>query len=206
MVARHEQRRRAHAEVRRDRRRSSIARKELLQLRRDRMTLAMMVGAAARAAPAVRLRHQHRRPPHPDRGVRPGPSRPRRATSCARMEATGFYDVVGHVRELRRDRARAAQRRARASRWWSRPLRVEPRTRPPRARAARGRRLRSADRRRARPTPPPRSSPRAPPSSLVARLSRARRADSAAAHASSRPPGTTRTSAPRSTSCRAWSA
>ena len=53
----------------------AIAWKELIQLRRDRLTLAHGAGAAAHAAAAVRLRHQHRRAAHPDAGARPGRQR-----------------------------------------------------------------------------------------------------------------------------------
>ena len=67
--------------------------------------------AAGHAAPAVRLRHQHRRPPHPDGGLRPGPqrrvARPRRA--AWRPPASTMWSA--QVRELRRDRARAARGR-----------------------------------------------------------------------------------------------
>ena len=66
-------------------------------------------GAADHAAAAVRLRHQHRRPPHPDRGLRPGPQR-RVARSGAQPGGDRLLrPASAHVRELRRDRARAAR-------------------------------------------------------------------------------------------------
>ena len=105
----------------------------------------MMVGAAAHAAPAVRLRHQHRRPPHPDRRLRPGSqrrvARPRAQPRGDRLLRRGrrtcaSYDEI--ERALRAGTARVA-------------LVIPPRfasdlrARPHRAGAARRRRLRSAD-------------------------------------------------------------
>ena len=103
-------------EARHDARSLVIAWKELLQLRRDRPTLAMMAGAAGDAAHAVRLRDQHRRPPHPDRWSTTRTTAPSRATSCARLEATRLlrrasatsrsYDEI--QRALRSGQARVA--------------------------------------------------------------------------------------------------
>jgi hypothetical protein len=122
----------------------AVARKELLQLRRDRLTLAMMVDAARRAAPALRLRDQHRRAPRAHGGARRGPHR-RSRDFVRRLEATGFDRVVGGVRD-HDELARALRGAPRAWGWCS--PRATPRARAgrDRARAARRRRLRPADR------------------------------------------------------------
>ena len=125
-----------------------IAWKELLQLRRDRLTLAMMavlpvvllllfgyaINTDVRHIPTLVYDHD-----------RSAESR----DLVRRLEATGFYDVVGDVDGLRRDRARAALRTARAP-----PSSCRRATRADLAagraaqRAARRRRLGSPDRRR----------------------------------------------------------
>ena len=115
----------ASAEARMTVRPLVIAWKELLQLRRDRLTLAMMVVLPVMQLLAVRLRDQHRRAPHPDGGLRPGSAAPRRATWSRSMEATGFYDLVGRGRELRRDRPRAALRHGARRAGGAAALRVE---------------------------------------------------------------------------------
>ncbi len=126
--------------------------KELLQLRRDRLTLAMMV-----ALPVVQLLLFGYAI---DTDVRHVPTvvldQDRSAASrdfVARLQATGFYDLRGEVRSydeigraLRAGRAKAAL--VFPARWGA-----DARRRPPRVAAAGGRRLRPADRRQRRSTP-----------------------------------------------------
>ena len=85
-----------------------IAWKELLQLRRDRLTLGddgrrcrscSSCSSATRSTPTSATSR---------RSSTTRTTAPRRAISCARLEATGFYDIVGAGARLRRDRARAA--------------------------------------------------------------------------------------------------
>ena len=152
--------------------------------------------AADHAAAAVRLRHQHRRAPHPD--VVYDQDRSAESRDLARsLEATGFYDLVGDVARLRRDRARAALRRARASRWWC-PPRFGADLRARAARRACSSSSTAPIRRPspAPPTPPRRWSPRARPS-CCSRACARRRAASPRRSSSSRTPGTTPTCAPR---------
>ena len=123
-----------------------IAWKELLQLRRDRLTLGMMVGAAGDAAAAVRLRDQHRRAPHADGGLRPGPQR-----RVARPGRSAWGDRLlrrasAACATTTRSRARCA-RAARASRWSCRRASASACAPGSPPGAAGGRRLRSADRR-----------------------------------------------------------
>ena len=166
--------------------------------------------AADHAAPAVRLRDQHRRAPHPDGRLRPGPQRARRATLARSLEATGFYDV-------RRARRAATTRSSDALRSGEArvALVVPPRYARDlargarRTRAARRRRLRSADRGAARRTPRRRSWRRARASCSSRGCARSGRAAERAVDADrarAEHPGTTPSSARRSTSCPASSA
>ena len=123
-----------------------IAWKELLQLRRDRLTLAMMA-----VMPVVLLllfgyaintdvRHI---PTLVDDHDRSAASR----DLARRMEATGFYDLVGDVHGYDEIERALRSGRARAALVVPPRYRRRPRRRRDRTRAARRRRLRPADRR-----------------------------------------------------------
>ena len=98
------------------RRFGAVARKELLQLRRDRMTLGMMVGIPVMQlllfgyAINTDVRHMPTVVYDQDHSAE---SR----DLVRRLEATGFYDHRRRDARLRRDRARAALGPGRASRW-----------------------------------------------------------------------------------------